>query len=123
MARPSTKLRDDALRIWHTGLEAVRSERLMKECVWVDDRTLVLANHSGEELQIDLNAVSRIFVVGAGKAGAGMAAALEEILGPELMAEKEVVGWINVPADCVPPQPNPLLGEGGPRIHLHAARP
>ena len=52
-------------------------------------------------------------MVGAGKAGAGMAEAVEEVLGPQLMAEKGLVGWVNVPADCVVPLQ---------RIHLHAAR-
>jgi hydroxypyruvate reductase len=43
-----------------------------------------------------------------------MATALEEVLGPRIIDEKQLVGWVNVPADCVRP-----LG----RIHLHAARP
>jgi hydroxypyruvate reductase len=61
-----------------------------------------------------LRSTGRIAVVGAGKAGAGMAAALEEALGPRLCANKEVSGWVNVPADCV---------RSLARIHLHAARP
>jgi glycerate-2-kinase len=52
-------------------------------------------------------------VVGAGKAGAGMAAAIEDVLAGSRLAAR-VVGWVNVPADCVRP-----LGS----IHLHAARP
>jgi hydroxypyruvate reductase len=63
--------------------------------------------------RFDLAAIDRIVVVGAGKAGAGMAAALEAILGPDLVAGK-VSGWVNVPEDCV----RPLSA-----IHLHAARP
>ena len=43
-----------------------------------------------------------------------MADAVEKTLGPRLMAEKQLTGWVNVPADCV----RPLQ-----RIHLHAARP
>src|SRR5205814_2841224 len=58
--------------------------------------------------------IGRIAVVGAGKAGAGMATGLAEALGPRVMAEKSVSGWVNVPADCV--------REVG-SIHLHAARP
>jgi hydroxypyruvate reductase len=57
--------------------------------------------------------IGRIAVVGAGKAGAGMAAAVESILGPAIL-DRLVTGWINVPADCV----SPLR-----KIHLHAARP
>lgn len=63
---------------------------------------------------IPWDAIGRIAVVGAGKAGAGMAEAVEAALGPCRMAEKQLVGWVNVPADCV----RPLS-----RIHLHAARP
>ncbi|HTQ39807.1 MAG TPA: DUF4147 domain-containing protein [Pirellulales bacterium] len=107
MLRNSQQLRDDALRIWQAGLDAVRSEKLMRERVRLDGRILLPG-------RIDLDRVRRIAVVGAGKAGAGMAAALEEILGPKLMEEKELVGWVNVPADCVK-QLN--------HIHLHAARP
>ena len=109
----------DALRIWRAGLEAVRSERLIREHVRVAGHWLIV----GEEQPIDLQRIGRIAVVGAGKAGAGMAAGLEEALGPEIAESKQLVGWVNVPADCVPP------GEdGGPprtarRIHLHAARP
>jgi len=43
-----------------------------------------------------------------------MAAAVEEIFGPQLIDAKQLVGWVNVPADCVRPTQ---------RIHLHAARP
>jgi glycerate 2-kinase len=104
------QLRDDALRIWQAGLEAVRSERLMKQAVRVEGDYLSI----GDEEPINLKAIGRIAVVGAGKAGAGMAAALEESLGPKLCAAKRLVGWVNVPADCVRPLES---------IHLHAARP
>jgi glycerate 2-kinase len=107
MANPPRNLRADALRIWQAGLEAVRSERLMREAVRLEGRFLFPG-------RIDLDNVRRIAVVGAGKAGAGMAAALEEILGPQLMAKKQLVGWLNVPADCV---------QKLQRIHLHPARP
>ena len=43
-----------------------------------------------------------------------MAAAVEKILGPRLAEEKQLAGWINVPADCA----GPLK-----RIRLHPARP
>src|SRR4026209_2342104 len=102
-------LRADALAIWNAGVEAVRSERLVKENVQVDGEWLVVGDET-----IDLGKISRIAVVGAGKAGAGMAAGLEEALGPRLLAEKQVRGWINVPADCV---------RSLQCIELHAARP
>ena len=99
----------DALAIWHAGLDAVRSDRLMRESLRVDGDMLIV----GEE-PIPLRSIRRIAVVGAGKAGAGMATAVEELLGPRLMEEKQLDGWVNVPADCV----RPLR-----RIRLHAARP
>ena len=43
-----------------------------------------------------------------------MAAAVEEVLGPQICKEKQLSGWINVPADCVRPLKH---------IHLHSARP
>ena len=79
MPRPHAELRADAIRIWMAGLEAVRSERLMRQAVKLDGRTLVLGNDfqglPEDALRIDLDGVKRIAVVGAGKAGAGMAAA------------------------------------------------
>jgi glycerate 2-kinase len=110
MPRTASQLREDALRIWQAGLDAVRSERLMEAAVRVDDHWLIIA----DEPPIDLLHIGRIAVVGAGKAGAGMAAALEQTLGPEWNAATQLTGWVNVPADCV----RPLT-----RIHLHAARP
>ena len=56
-----------------------RHLRLEGEMLWVGDRTY------------DLAAVGRLLVVGAGKAGAGMAAAVEAFLGDRI-AE----GWVNV---------------------------
>jgi glycerate 2-kinase len=107
---PSTVLREHALCIWHAGVEAVRSERLVKQAVRVEGRWL----HVGDE-RIDLTPIRRIAVVGAGKASAGMAAAIEEILlAPTNAAKIDLIGWVNVPADCVRPLRH---------VHLHAARP
>jgi hydroxypyruvate reductase len=102
-------LRRDAIRIWQAGLEAVRSERLIHDALQVENGRLRIVDQ-----RMELAAIERIVVVGAGKAGAGMAVAVEEALGPELLAEKRVEGWVNVPADCLRPTA---------RIHLHPARP
>ena len=109
MPRTSTQLRADALAIWYAGLEAVRSDKLVREHIRVDGKWLVIGDQTWNLADID-----RIAVVGAGKAGAGMAAGLEQALGPRILAAKQVTGWINVPADCV----RELT-----RIRLHAARP
>jgi hydroxypyruvate reductase len=105
----SRSLLSDALAIWHAGLDAVRSDRLMRDTLRVEGPLLVV----GDE-KIPLGELRRIVVVGAGKAGAGMAAAVEEIVGPQIAGDKQLTGWINVPADCV----RPLKW-----IRLHAARP
>jgi len=109
MHRSAEQLREDALRIWHAGLDAVRPQRLLPEVVRVAGRTLWI----GDE-EIGLDDVGRIVVVGAGKAGGSMAVALEKVLGTQLLREKQVTGWVNVPADCVVPTQ---------AIRLHAARP
>ena len=67
----------------------------------------------GDEI-LDLRSVRRIAIVGAGKASGAMAVALERVLGAQLLAEKQVTGWVNVPADCILPTR---------AVHLHAARP
>src|SRR6185295_2335924 len=109
MKRSVDQLREDALAIWQAGIDAVRSDRLVREFVQVAGSQLLV----GDE-PIDLPSIRRIAVVGAGKAGAGMATGLEEALGEPLMAAKELTGWINVPADCT---------RKLSRIHLHPARP
>lgn len=114
MIRPAEQLRTDAVAIWQAGVAAVDSGRLMREAVSVDNRQLSFLGQSDDRLAIDLDQIDRIAVVGAGKAGAGMAAALEAILGPQLLAEKQVAGWVNVPADCLRPLE---------KIQLCAARP
>ncbi len=81
----------------------------MREAVRVEGETLWLQDEF-----IDLSQVRRIAVVGAGKAGAGMAAALEEILGPRLASGKQLTGWVNVPVDCVRTLEH---------VRLHGARP
>lgn len=109
MNRSLDDLRGDALEIWKSGVDAVEPERLVSSWIQIDARQLQIG-----EAHIDLNNVGRIVVVGAGKAGAGMAAATEEALGPTLLDEKHATGWVNVPADCV---------RRLKQVHLHAARP
>ncbi|MBN1589153.1 MAG: DUF4147 domain-containing protein [Pirellulales bacterium] len=109
MQRSAEQLRQDAIRIWRAGVSTVDSERLVRQSVARDGSTLVI----GED-RFSLDRLRRIAVVGAGKAGAGMAAAIEDVLGPEWLAEKHVAGWVNVPDDCV---------RDLNHIWLHGARP
>lgn len=102
------RLREDAIAIWRAGVAAVDSERLVRGAVRIAEGVLHVADES-----VPLDEVERVVVLGAGKAGAGMAAAVvgvfEEAGRGELLS-----GWVNVPADCV---------RDLPRITLHAARP
>ncbi len=109
MSGNASALRKDALAIWNAAVAAVRSEKLVREALSVEGSSLVV----GEE-HLPLERIGRIVVVGAGKAGAGMAAAVEQVLGERRMRQKELIGWVNVPDGCV----RPLK-----RIHLHPARP
>lgn len=101
-------LRQQAEAIWKAGVAAVDSETLVRNAIQVGNGQLTVLGESHA-----LDRIRRIVVVGAGKAGAGMAAGVELALGPELVATK-LTGWVNVPQDCL----RPLQ-----RIHLHAARP
>jgi glycerate 2-kinase len=104
----SRNLRKDALQIWRAGVAAVDSRLLVRKALRVEGDRLFVGHES-----YDLKPIRRIVIVGAGKAGAGMAEGVEQALGPRLLAEKQLAGWLNVPADCV----RQLTA-----IHLHAAR-
>ncbi len=93
-----TGLRNDAIDIWKAGVAAVEAGRLVHKALRVKGNRLI----SGET-EIDLAAVRRIVVVGAGKAGAAMAEAVEEVLGPKRLEEKQVEGLVNVPDATVKP--------------------
>jgi glycerate 2-kinase len=109
MARTSTQLRADAERIWWAGVRAVQPSNLIPATVSVEGDELLVGDDT-----IDLGQVRRIAIVGGGKASGAMAVALEAVLGERLLAERNVQGWINVPADCVVPTCF---------VHLHPARP
>ena len=109
MGRSAEQLRTDAERIWWAGVKAVQPEHLLPQWLQAVGNSLWIGNE-----ELDLRQVERIAVVGAGKASAAMAVALENQLGPELLASKQVQGWVNVPADCLQPTR---------AVHLHAARP
>jgi hydroxypyruvate reductase len=139
----AAKLRTDALAIWRAAVAAAQSDRLVRECLRIEGDRLTIGDDKWS-----LASIHRIVVVGAGKAGAGMAAGVEQSLGPKLLAEKQIAGWVNVPADCVQTFAEPdtshtnpkrqqgsigpdaaprsrfgLVSEQTSHIHLHAARP
>ena len=101
-------LRDDAIAIWTAGLAAVDSARSVEQQIRVQPDQLWIAG-----VGIQIPSAARIEIVGAGKAGAGMASGIEAALSSANFADR-ISGWVNVPADCVRPLKH---------IHLHAARP
>lgn len=102
-------LRDDALALWRAGVDAVRADRLVRRAVRIEGRRLEIAGQP-----YDLAAQGRVAVVGAGKAAAAMAVALEDILLAALDDPRRLAGLVNVPDNCLRPTR---------RITLHAARP
>lgn len=104
----SERLREDTIAIWRAGVAAVDSEKLVRDAVRVADGRLVVAGES-----IPLDEVDRVVVLGAGKAGAGMAAGIVGRF-DEAGALDRLSGWVNVPEDCV---------RAMPRTTLHGARP
>lgn len=85
MARAS-KLRRDALEIFKAGLAAVAPGFAVAKHLKRKNQTL----YAGDK-KFNLDALDKIYVIGAGKAGAAMAAAVEEILGDGIAA-----GLVNV---------------------------
>jgi glycerate 2-kinase len=94
-------LRRHARDIWQAAVDAVRPEPLVRQVL--ADQALGIGNA--------IRAAPRILVLGAGKAGAAMAAAVEEVLADVL---DRVHGTVNVPAEAA---------RSLRRIRLHAARP
>jgi glycerate 2-kinase len=94
-------MRDDAEAIWTAAMRAVQPERLVAARLSLqgDGRQLC---HDGQPLDppLRLDEVDRIVVVGAGKAAAGMAAAMEQLLGPEGLVRHRVTGLVSVPTGC-----------------------
>ena len=75
----TTPLRTDGLRILEAGLEAIDTERVIRETVRLEGDTLIA---DGET--IPLASVKRVFVAGIGKCAARAAAELERILGERI---------------------------------------
>lgn len=72
-------LRSDAARIWSAAIRAVEPEAAVRRFVSRRGNTLRIGDR-----RIDLKRTGQIWVLGAGKAAAPMARALEEVLGKHL---------------------------------------
>ena len=98
-------LRDHARLIWHAAVDAVKPEPLVRRAL--DNPALAAA----------LEQAPRILVLGAGKAGVAMSAAVENVLAPHL---EKIEGVVNVPAENTSGlRPDARLG----KIRPHPARP
>jgi len=73
------KMRKHAIQIFQAGLQAVDPVEAIKRHVRLKDQELFIG-----ERQFDLKNYDRILVVGAGKAGAPMAKAIEDLLGDRI---------------------------------------
>lgn len=91
--RSLTKLRRDAEKIFHAGLKAVESMGAVKRHCRLENGFF----HAGNR-RYALSAIKRLFIVGAGKATAPMAAALEDLFGSRITG-----GVINVKYDHTVP--------------------
>ena len=83
---PSPQLRQDARQIIDTALTAVDPHGAVRQALHLEGDTLTVGDQA-----LDLNAFARIIVVGAGKAGAPMARAAEEVLGERIGDGRVVV--------------------------------
>ncbi|GAA4432066.1 glycerate kinase type-2 family protein [Bremerella cremea] len=109
MKRTPEQLAEDVQAIWQAGVDAVRSDQLVYDAVEVAGDTLYVGDS-----EFHLPAIKRIFVVGGGKAGAGMAAGLQRSLGEQVLESKHVQGILSVPADCVQELSHVQLKAGRP---------
>ena len=73
--------RQQAIDIFLAGVESVKPDNLMKRYVSVSPKKLKIEN-----LQFELSGINNIYIVGAGKASAEMAQAMESILGERITA-------------------------------------
>lgn len=101
--KPNETLRRHTAVILEAALAAVDPERAVRRFVRLRDATLWIGRRA-----YDLSAVKRVFVVGAGKAGAPMVAALEAILGDRITA-----GIVNVKYGHTRPLARVQLVEAG----------
>ncbi len=84
--RQLSKLREDAKKIFDAGLRAVDAKEAVRRHLVCRGDKLSLG-----ERYYDLKEFENIYVVGGGKAGASMAAAVEDVL-----QDRITKGWVNV---------------------------
>ena len=78
------KLKNDAKDIFMHSLKYVSPYEAIKNFVRISDNKIILGNDECTLQYFNLEDFNRIFVIGAGKAGASMAKALEHVLGDRI---------------------------------------
>jgi len=79
------RFKKDIQDIFFTALRAVDPYSIIKQCVKLDGNNLIVFDQSHDCKNFNLGKFKRIFIIGAGKAGAPMAQALEELLGDRVI--------------------------------------
>lgn len=117
------QMRNEAINIFHAGLEAVDPVAAVRRCVSVDRGKLTIGDKT-----FDLSHVNDLFIVGAGKASGAMAAALEEILADRITGGLVVVKYGHAVdlshislVEAGHPVPDKNGQEGAERIRKHIA--
>ena len=87
------KMRKDAVKIFNAGLEAVKPETCIHGCCRLEDNIFFVNQQA-----YDLDKFEKIMVIGAGKAGASMAGAIEEILNSRISSGIVIVKYGHVKA-------------------------
>ena len=81
---PKKDFRKDAMTIFQTALAAVEPRRAVESSLELTGDELTVLEGNKKRKTIDLSQVDHIYVIGAGKASAPMAQAVEEILGERI---------------------------------------
>jgi glycerate 2-kinase len=103
MSRSLAQMRSDAQRIFSGALEAVDARAVILRHLRIskDGRSL----HAGPSVTLSLDRFDGVFIVGAGKAAAPMAAAVEEVLHGRL----PLSGAVNVKYGHTSPRPHSVV--------------
>lgn len=112
MTGDATRLRLDAAAIREAAVDAVRPERLVARRLVVTGARLLV---DGISLELPSSPEGgRIAVVGGGKAAAGMAAGVADLLGRAGVGRDRLLGLVSVPEGC---------GRDGLGIEIRPTRP
>ena len=84
--KKNKKLRFDAISFFKEGLESINPINLVNSHLVIKGNVLTCSDINGALKKYNLESFDRIFVVGAGKASANMAKAVEEILADRIFS-------------------------------------